>query len=117
MESNKAQLFPILGNQVVVTAQSKILQPLRCGHCFMDFIQGDYSTNIDNFDNAKITYNKRLQHIHIECGGDLTYESESLTYINEMKECLESKTYRMYLEHSDTCPNRIYRMICQTENV
>ena len=47
----------------------------------------------------------------------MTYETESLTYMKGMIECNESRTYQMYLEHSDTCPNRIYRMICQTENV
>lgn len=41
------------------------MEPFKCGHCLMDFIQGDYEKDIGNYENAVIVYNKNLNHIHV----------------------------------------------------
>lgn len=43
----------------------------------------------------------------------VSYKDIPPTYKREFFKSKETKYYSLYFEHSDTCPNRIYRMLCQ----
>ena len=70
---------------------------------------------MEAYENAKIIFNKHMNHIHIECG-NFDY-IEDYYYKQEFFNSLETKFYNIHLEHSDTCPNRAYRIMCQNSEV
>ena len=102
---------------VVVTAQSNLAEPFKCGHCLMDFIQSpSVAVDLERFDYTTITYNKRLGHIHIQCGEQSSDQLDKEEYAESFYNLNDISTYQLMLEHSDTCPNRIYRRICEDAN-
>ncbi|CDW78687.1 nudix hydrolase family protein [Stylonychia lemnae] len=119
MESIKnLQNFELIDRDyVVVTAQNHLLEPIKCGCCLMDYVQGDYQKNLENFDNCMMIYNKKMNHIHIQCGSKFNYSGVNLDYKTQFFKNGDTKLYELRLEHSDTCPNRIYRRICQDQEM
>jgi len=73
MVDSSAPLLDLM-DSVVVTAQHLLTEPLKCGRCLLDFVQGDYAKNLDAFQDALLVYNKKLQHVHVQCGDSVTYD-------------------------------------------
>lgn len=69
--------------------------PLKCGICLIDHLLGDHSVlsgNVEGIEEASIVYNKE----------------KSLMSIQKEAQAIPGTEYRLYLGHSDMCPNRLY---------
>ena len=101
------------------------MTPLKCGQCLMDFIQTDLKTvesncngenDLENIERATLIYNRHLQHLHLIAGHHYTalepHENDKENYLHTLIDHEDSVKYQLYLEHSNTCPNRAYRVMC-----
>lgn len=108
----------------------------------MDIIFQQSNHQKIRYDNARIYYNKYLQHVHIECGDEISYEKRySLPYYLELTNQAQSpnpqketalklqkhqalhrvsshtRKYELTIEHSDECPNKLYQDLCSQKGI
>ena len=93
--------------KILVTASEDLDNPLKCGQCLFDLIQNhNYEITLNHCERTFLIYNRNLNHIHI------TTLLDDNAYSHPLFTSSDTKYYEVYLEHSDTCPNRIYRRLC-----